>query len=74
MPSDFKQLVLRGAVADLARDRLGPRRAGLRCDARNELRRRVAERVGFVLKGRLRNAALDPSGDVRDTLVSARAP
>ena len=59
---------------DLAFAHLAARRVELRCDARNGPSRRVAERAGFVLEGRLRNAALDPSGTPRDDLVFALIP
>ena len=61
-------------LVDLAFADLGARRVELRCDARNGPSRRVAERAGFVLEGRLRNAALDPSGTPRDDLVFALIP
>ncbi len=57
-------LLVRTAFANL-----GANRVELRCDPNNERSRRVAERVGFVPEGRLRNAALTPAGDLRDTLV-----
>lgn len=44
------------------------------CDPRNERSRRVAERAGFVLEGRLRNEARTPSGGLRDTLVYGLIP
>jgi hypothetical protein len=34
----------------------------------------VPERLGFLLEGHLRNAWLDPLGNVRDTLVFAAIP
>jgi hypothetical protein len=46
----------------------------LRYDARNEPSRRLAERVGFVLEGQLRNAFLDPEGQPTDELVFALTP
>jgi RimJ/RimL family protein N-acetyltransferase len=49
-------------------------RLELRCDARNDRSRHVAERLGFALEGRLRNEARDPSGQLRDTLVYALIP
>jgi RimJ/RimL family protein N-acetyltransferase len=58
-------------VVDLAFDALGARRVELRCDARNEPSRQVAERVGFVLEGHLRNAFLAPDGQPADELVFA---
>ena len=61
-------------LVDLAFERLGARRVELRCDARNAASRRVAERVGFVLEGRRRDAFLDPSGEPADELVFALLP
>jgi RimJ/RimL family protein N-acetyltransferase len=58
-------------LVDLAFGSLAARRLELRCDARNERSRRVAERVGFVLEGLLRNAFLDPDGQPADELVFA---
>ena len=46
----------------------------LRCDARNDASRHVAERAGFRLEGRLRNAYLSPDGTVSDDLVFSRVP
>ncbi|MCC6945512.1 MAG: GNAT family N-acetyltransferase [Thermomicrobiales bacterium] len=48
---------------------LQARRVEIRCDPANERSRRVPERLGFVLEGRLRSAALTPDGIPRDTLV-----
>ena len=61
-------------LVDLAFAQLGARRVELRCDARNEASRRVAERVGFVLEGRRRNAFLDQDGEPADELVFALVP
>jgi RimJ/RimL family protein N-acetyltransferase len=61
-------------LVDLAVGSLAARRVELRCDARNEPSRRVAERVGFVLEGRLRNAVLAPDGHPADALVFALIP
>jgi ribosomal-protein-serine acetyltransferase len=61
-------------LVDLAFGPLAARRVELRCDARNGPSRRVAERVRFVLKGRLRNAFLDPDGQPADELVFALTP
>jgi RimJ/RimL family protein N-acetyltransferase len=41
------------------------------CDARNTRSKRVPERLGYVFEGRLRHAARDPAGELRDTLVYA---
>jgi RimJ/RimL family protein N-acetyltransferase len=56
-------------LADFALFALRARRVLLRCDARNDASRRVAERAGFVLEGRLRNVCLAPDGTVSDDLV-----
>jgi len=61
-------------LVDLAFGPLAARRVELRCDARNGPSRRVAERVGFVLEGQLRNAFLAPDGQPADELVFALTP
>lgn len=55
------------AAAHLAAERLE-----IRCDARNLRSRRVADRRGFVLEGRLRHERRDVVGDLTDTLVYAK--
>lgn len=49
-------------------------RVMIRCDARNERSRRVAERAGFVYEGRLRNAERDTAGRLADILYFAMVP
>jgi RimJ/RimL family protein N-acetyltransferase len=61
-------------LVDLAVGPLAARRVELRCDARNGSSRRVAERVGFVLEGRLRNAFLASDGQPADELIFALIP
>jgi RimJ/RimL family protein N-acetyltransferase len=61
-------------LVDLAVGPLAARRVELRCDARNEPSQRVAERVGFVLEGQLRNAFLTSDGQPGDELVFALTP
>lgn len=63
------QLLARLVFEDLAGVRLE-----LRCDARNDRSRHLAERLGFHLEGRLRNESRDPRGHLRDTLVFALIP
>jgi RimJ/RimL family protein N-acetyltransferase len=58
----------------LAFEALEARRVEIRCDPHNLSSRRVPERLGFVREGHLRNAWLDPLGQVRDTLVFAATP
>ena len=53
---------------------LNANRVEIRCDPRNERSRRVAERLGFVFEGCLRNSRQDPTGEPRDTLVYALVP
>ena len=53
---------------------LAANRVAIRCDARNTHSAAVAQRLGFVLEGRLRNEGVDPSGGLRDTLVFALIP
>lgn len=59
---------------DLAFGVLGARRVELWCDARNDRSRRVAERCGFVLEGRLRNRTRRPDGSLSDDLVFSLVP
>jgi len=61
-------------LVDLAFGPLAARRVELRCDARNGPSRRVAERVGFVREGRLRNAFIAPDGQLADELVFGLTP
>lgn len=61
-------------LARLAFDQLRANRVEIRCDAENGRSARVAERLGFVPEGRLRNDSLDTSGNIRDTLVFALIP
>jgi RimJ/RimL family protein N-acetyltransferase len=61
-------------LADFALSRLQARRITLHCNARNDASRRVAERAGFTLEGRLRNARLEPDGSIADELVYAIVP
>jgi RimJ/RimL family protein N-acetyltransferase len=61
-------------LVDLAFGPLAARRVELRCDTRNGPSRRLAERVGFVLEGQLRNAFLAPDGQPADELVFALIP
>ena len=61
-------------LANLAFATLQANRLELRCDPRNAPSQRVAERVGFVLEGRLRNVFLDPQGQAADYLVFSLTP
>lgn len=54
--------------------RMGAQRLVLTCDARNERSRRIPERIGFVLEGRLRNHLRTEAGPLRDTLCYALIP
>ena len=58
-------------LVEFAISRLQARRIALRCDARNDASRRVAERAGFTLEGRLRKVRLEPDGSVSDELIYA---
>lgn len=55
-------------------DTFGAERVTIRCDARNERSRLVAERQGYVFEGRQRNADRDPAGDLLDMLIYAMIP
>ncbi len=61
-------------LTQFAFEELAANRVEIRCDARNDRSRRVPERLGFPLEGRLRNDSLDPTGQPRDTLVFALIP
>jgi RimJ/RimL family protein N-acetyltransferase len=61
-------------VIACAFERLHARRVAIYCDPRNVRSARVAERLGFVFEGHLRQDALTPDGEVRDTLVFALTP
>lgn len=50
-------------------EQLGANRVEIRCDARNERSRRVAERCDYLLEGTLRRDARATDGRLRDTLV-----
>ncbi|MFT4041345.1 MAG: GNAT family protein [Thermomicrobiales bacterium] len=58
----------------LAFERLAARRVAIHCDPANTRSRRVAEAVGYMLEGRLRNDTVTPQGELRDTLVYALIP
>ncbi|CAG0949212.1 diamine N-acetyltransferase [Anaerolineae bacterium] len=49
-------------------------RIEIRCDARNERSRRVAERTGYRLEAELRNDQRAPDGVLRNTLIYAMFP
>ena len=51
---------------------MAARRIQIRCDERNIRSRKVAERVGYTLEGRLVNDALDTSGKLRNTLIFSK--
>jgi RimJ/RimL family protein N-acetyltransferase len=53
---------------------LQAKRLSIRCDARNERSRRVAERAGFRYEGTLRNAELATDGSLRDTMWYSLIP
>ncbi|CAN5611338.1 GNAT family protein [soil metagenome] len=44
----------------------------IRCDVRNAASARVAEKSGYQLEGIMRNDCLDPTGELRSTMVFAR--
>jgi RimJ/RimL family protein N-acetyltransferase len=61
-------------LVEFALSRLQARRVTLRCDAHNNASRRVAERAGFTLEGRLRNVRLASDGSISDELIYAVVP
>jgi ribosomal-protein-serine acetyltransferase len=62
------------SLTDFALDALQANRVEIVCDASNERSSRVAERAGFTLEGRLRNALPSPSGNPVDCLVFSVVP
>ena len=61
-------------LTDYAFTHLTANRIMIRCDARNTQSAAVAQRLGFVLEGRLRNDGVDTSGNLRNTLVFSLIP
>ena len=61
-------------LTDYLFTQLDANRVEIRCDARNTASAAVAQRLGFVLEGRLRNQGVDTSGGLRDLLVFALVP
>jgi RimJ/RimL family protein N-acetyltransferase len=57
------------ALSRFAFGKLQAQRVEIHCSQDNERSRRVAERCGFVLEGRLRNQSREPTGELRDVLV-----
>jgi RimJ/RimL family protein N-acetyltransferase len=60
------------AITIYAVHELHANRIEIRCDRRNALSARVAERQGFTLEGILRNDTCDVKGLVRDTMVFSK--
>lgn len=60
------------AITGFAFERLGARRVEIRCDPRNLLSQRVAQRAGFALEATLHNHSVAADGEVRDTLIYTR--
>lgn len=61
-------------LTNFALDHLQAQRVEIICDVRNARSRAVAERCGFVLEGRLRNALPGVDGSPADALVYSRIP
>ncbi len=55
-------------------ERLSAQRVFIRCDARNERSKAVAERLGFTFEGCNRHDEIGTDGTVRDSLVYALIP
>ena len=60
------------AITKFAFETLGAKRVEIRCDVKNVRSQHIPNRLGFKLEGTLRNDALSPSGELRDTLVFAK--
>lgn len=61
-------------ISGFAARHLGARRLEIRCDSRNLRSARVAERAGFELEARLRDASVTPGGGIGELLIYARFP
>ena len=61
-------------LTDFAFAEFNANRISIHCDPLNERSKRVAERLGYQLEGRLRNKARTPDGGLRDTLVYSLVP
>jgi RimJ/RimL family protein N-acetyltransferase len=61
-------------VTRFAFERVGASRVEIMCDARNARSAAVAERLGFVREGALRNLNRAPDGTLATMLVFARVP
>jgi RimJ/RimL family protein N-acetyltransferase len=61
-------------LTDFAFAEFDANRISIQCDPHNERSKRVAERLGYQLEGRLRNKARTPDGGLRDTLVYSLVP
>ena len=62
------------ALTQIGIEILRANRIEIRCDERNEPSRRVAERAGYRLEGRLKNDKIAPDGGLRHTLIFAISP
>lgn len=62
------------ALTEMALSTLHANRVEIWCDAANEASRRVAERAGFTLEGRLRNNDRNNAGELIDDLVFSIVP
>lgn len=62
------------SLAIFALDALQANRVEILCDASNERSRRVAERAGFTLEGRMRNILASPVGNPIDGLIFSIVP
>lgn len=61
-------------VMEMAARMLHANRLEIRCDARNRRSAAVAERLGFVREGQLRNHSLAADGSLRTTLIYGLTP
>lgn len=62
------------ALTRIGFDDLGANRVEIRCDARNERSRKVAELAGYRLEAELHNDQRAPDGVLRNTLIFALLP
>jgi RimJ/RimL family protein N-acetyltransferase len=61
-------------LTSFAFERLGAQRVAISCDPANTRSASVAQRLGYLLEGRLRNSAIGPDGQPCDLLLFALTP
>jgi RimJ/RimL family protein N-acetyltransferase len=61
-------------LTSFAFERLGARRVAINCNPANTRSASLAQRLGYLLEGRMRNSAIGPNGQPCDLLLFALTP